>query len=185
MRAKERRDRLFRRRKPNVRPLEAYDEQGNPGRDLAILWAAYRMGSFDIEEELSQEDFTERLLAMLESYHGGWIVEDVHNGFVDGEGPIGVILAVYNGWEMEPQFDWFQWASVRNLLRGMVGFLQMMRYNRDVGVVNVNTLKRHKRLFDRVAQYGVLNYVGKIPHGDARGDRLIYYVRGRKEPIWQ
>lgn len=151
------------------------------GRDMGVLWAAYRMGSFNMEEGLSQEELTEYFLDLFSKYHYGWMIEDRHNGFSDQWGPVGFMLGVYNGWELEPHFEGFQWSSTRNILRAIVSFLQMIRYQKEIGVVNVHCLKQDKRFYDRVCQYGVLSYVGRIPHGDIRGDRFIYCVRGRKE----
>ena len=48
-------------------------------------------------------------------------------------------------------------------------------------LVNVHSLKDSKRLFNHVSKYGVLKYAAKIPDGDYRGDRYMYYIRGRKD----
>jgi len=182
MKPKERRDRLFKKSRPNVRPIELM-KQGQIGKDMAILWAAYQQNTFTdhIPDNLTQEQFTEFWLDMASRYNAGWMIEDRNPSFADETVPVGMMMAYHNGWELEPHFEGFAWATPRNKLRSVVGFLQMMRYDREVGVVNVHSLKKDKRFFKHVAKYGVLNYLGLIPHGDARGDRHIFYVRGRKQ----
>jgi hypothetical protein len=179
---KEKRDRLFRVSRPHIRPLELLNGE-TYGKDMAILWAAYKLGSFGerIEQGLDQKAFANLFITISSGYNLGWIIEDKNKQFKEGQGPIGLILAVYNGWELEPHFEKFQWASARNILKSFVSFLQMMRYDKTVGIVNVYSLKSSKNLFDHVCQYGVLRFAAKIPKGDVRGDRYIYYTHGKRK----
>lgn len=178
MKPKERRDRLFKSSRPNIRPMELFDSSGK-GQDINILWGAYKMGTFDLPDA-SQDEFAELMMETVEPYEKKWIIEDNNAKFGEGYGPVGMMCAVYNGWEIEPHFEAFKWASPRNTLRAIVSFLQMMRYDKDVGIVNVYSLKEFKRFFSHVSKYGVLKFATKIPDGDVRGDRYIYYIRGRK-----
>lgn len=180
MKPKERRDRLFKTSRPNIREMELFGESGF-GKDMGILWAAYQRGTFGDNLDVSQEDFARTLVNEVDQYQKRWMIEDKNSQFAEGEGPIGMMAAVYNGWELEPHFDAFEWATPRNILRAIVSFLQMMRYDRSVGVVNVYTLNKDKNFFKHVTEYGVLRYLGKIPDGDERGDRHIFYTRGRKD----
>jgi len=178
MKPKERRDRLFKASRPNIREMSLIDEQGYT-KDMGILWGAYKQGSFDMPE-VSQEDFAEFMMQEIQPYKKKWLIEDNNAKYADGYGPVGMMCAVYNGWELEPHFEPFSWASPRNTLRAVVSFLQMMRYDKDVGIVNVYSLKDGKGFFNHVSEYGVLKYATKIPNGDVKGDRYIYYIRGRK-----
>ena len=181
MKPKEKRDRLFKSSRPHVRPLQLFED--GKGKDIGILWAAYKAGSFDIPQmpqDLDRDQFIDFMLDVISRYSKGWIVEDKNREFKEGYGAVGFILAADNGWELEPHFEKFSWASARNVLRTFVSFLQMMRYSKEIGIVNLYTLETHKNLFDHVSEYGVLRYVGKMPHGDIRGDRYIYYTRGKK-----
>ena len=180
MKPKERRDRLFKTSRPNIRKIELFGEDGF-GRDMGVLWGAYKMGSFRDMPEMTQEQFAEYWVNVAAEYQKRWMIEDVNTKFSEGRGPIGVMMAVYNGWELEPHFEPFAWATPKNILKGVVGFLQMMRYDKDVGIVNVYSLKDTKRFFKHVTNYGVLRYATEIPNGDIRGDRYIFYVRGRKD----
>lgn len=178
MKPKERRDRLFKTSRPNIREMSLVDQQGYT-HDMNILWGAHKMGSFDMPEA-SQEDFAEVMTKTMSTFDRKWIIEDKNAQFKEGYGPVGMMYADFNGWSLEPHFEPFSWASTRNRLRSMVSFLQMMRYDKSVGIVNVHSLKDGKGFFNHVSKYGVLKYATKIPDGDIKGDRYIYYIRGRK-----
>lgn len=178
MKPKEYRDRLFRTGKPNIREAELWNGE-NYGKDMAVLWATYKKGMFG-DLDISQEDFSEYILDEAAQYPKRWVIEDKNSNFKDGYGPVGLLMAVYNGWEMEPHIEHFPWATTKNKLRSVVSFLQMMRYDKDVGIVNVYAVGKEKRFFKHITKYGVLNYAARIPHGDEKGDRHIFWVRGRK-----
>lgn len=178
MTPKERRDRLFKTSRPNVRPLDFSNIS-----DMGILWAAYERGSFpDLPEDMEKTEFVNVMLDLAEHYDLGWMIEDTTNAFAEGKAPIGVMMAKTDGWEIEPHYENFTWASARNKLRAVTAFLQMMRYDKTVGVIKVHSLTKDKRFFKHLAKnYGVLNYLGCIPHGDYRGDQHIFYVKGRRK----
>lgn len=178
MKPKELRDRLFKTSRPNIREMALVDQQGYT-RDMGVLWGAYQQGSFGEATE-SQEDFAAHVMTEINEHQKKWMIEDSNSKFGDGYGPVGMVYAQYNGWELEPKLEIFQWASPRNVLRAAVSFFQMMRYDKSVGIVNVHSLKKDKNLFSHVSKYGVLKYAAKIPDGDERGDKYIYYIRGRK-----
>ena len=179
---KSKRDRLFRVNRPHIRPIELLNE-GNYGKDMAILWAAYKLGSFSdqIDSGLDQKTFANLFLTISAGYNLGWMIEDRNAKFKNEYGPIGLVLAVTNGWELEPHFDAFKWATPKNILKSFVAFFQMMRYDKTVGIVNVHSLQASKNLLDHVTEYGVLRYVTKIPKGDIHGDRFIYYTHGKRK----
>lgn len=176
MNPKERRDRLFKSSRPNIREMSLMDNEGYT-KDMGILWGAYKMGSFG---ETTQEDFAHHMMSEVQPYAKKWLVEDFNAKYESGYGAVGMVCAVYNGWELEPRLEMFPWSTPRNTLRTAVSFLQMMRYNKDIGIVNIYSLEDSKKFFHHVSKYGVLNYATKIPNGDASGDRYIYYVRGKK-----
>lgn len=179
MKPKERRDRLFKTSRPNIREMKLLDENGYT-KDMSILWGAFKKGS--PESAVTQEEFAKSTMEKVDSFDRKWIVEDT-NKIWGGEGAIGVILASYNGWELKPEFEPFTWSTPRNTLRAIVSFLQMMRYDKAVGIVNVHSLKSSANFFNHVSKYGVLKYAAKIPQGDKDGDRYIYYIRGRKDGV--
>lgn len=179
MTPKERRDRLFKSSRPNVRELDFSN-----AKDMAVLWEAYKRDTFSsmLPDEMEKPEFINAMMQVLSGYNAGWMIEDKTPAFKDEAAPVGIMVAAANDWEMEPHFEPFPWATSRNRLRAVTAFLQKMRYDKDVGIVNVHALNKDKRFFKHIAKnYGVLNYLGRIPHGDARGDRHIFYVRGRKK----
>ena len=176
MKPKERRDRLFKTSRPNIKEMKLIDENGYT-QDMKVLWGAYKQSN--PEKIISQEDFAETIMNEVDPYHKKWLIED-NNTFCGGYGPVGMIWANYDGWGLEPQFELFNWATPRNVLRAMVSFLQMMRYDKDIGIVNVHSQKDNRKLFNHVEKYGVLKFATKIPDGDENGDKYIYYIRGRK-----
>ncbi len=177
MKPKERRDRLFKVSRPNIREMSLIDQQGYT-KDMRVLWGSYSRKSDG--DKISQEDFAEQVISEYERYDRKWIIED-SNSFCGGYGPIGLVFANHDGWELEPQFMPFEWATDRNILRAAVSFLQMMRYDKDVGIVSVNALSESKQFFNHISKYGVLKYAAKIPAGDILGDKYMYYIRGRKD----
>lgn len=181
MKPKEYRDRLFKDGKPNIRPLTIFTEDGGYSQDMNVLWGAYRQGSFPALPEMDQEEFADFMVNdALSGYNAGWMIEDKNKGFKDGKGPIGFFAGAYNGWELEPHFESFSWSTPRNKLRAVVSFLQMMKYDKEIGIVNVYSLNDDEKFYKKMKNYGVLYYVGKVPNGDSRGDRHIFFVRGKK-----
>ena len=180
MKPRELRERLFKSGRPHIRPLEVFNEDGTYGRDMGVLWAAYKKGSFDLPE-MEQGEFADYMIQTLSGYNVGWMVEDVNKKFSEGRGPVGIFAGAVNEWELEPHFDPFTWATKRNRLKAVVSFLQMMKHDREVGIVNVYSLNKDAEFYKRMKKYGVLYYVGKVPHGDIRGDRHIFFVRGKKK----
>ena len=178
MKPKERRDRLFKSSRPNIRELSLVDHQGYT-KDMSILWGAYKQGSFKMPE-VSQEEFADYMMSEINPYQKKWLIEDANAKYESGYGPVGMVCAAYNGWELEPHLEVFDWATKRNVLRLAVSFFQMMRYDKSIGIVNVYSLKDSKNFFNHISKYGVLKYAAKIPDGDESGDRYIYYIRGRK-----
>lgn len=178
---KEFRDRLFKSGKPNVRRVDLLNDDGY-GKDMGVLWAAYKMGSFDsIPTGLSQEDFAHLILGFSYNFDLGWMIEDRNIKYSSGIGPVGIMLAKYDGWSLEPHFESFAWASKKNIFRAFVSYFQMMRYDKDVGVVNVYSMNNDVAFFKHLKEYGVLNYVGRVPGGSRFGDKNVFYVRGRKK----
>ena len=125
------------------------------GKDMKILWAAYKAGSFEIKEGLSQDQFADLIIGYLSAFDSVFIVED-KNGSFDGRGPVAAVLVVTDGGVIRPSVEFFKWASKRNRLRSVVAFLQWVRYSKDVGVCVFGSTVSSKNLFDRMREYGIL-----------------------------
>jgi hypothetical protein len=173
------RKRLFSKDRPTIRPLEIVTDSGEFGRDMAVLWAAYRKGSFPNSQEMDQEAFTTHTLSYFTQFEFAWIVEDRNAKYSDQYGPVGMVAANYDGWTLEPHWIPFTWSTHRNRLRTLVVFMQWARYKKDLGLVLIKAEEKHKRAFDHISErYGSINYIGEIPHGDIGRDLHLYYGRG-------
>ena len=161
---------------PLNRPYLTHAGLKNLGEVIESGW--WTTGS---QVEALEEEFAEYIMSDVNGYARKWIIEDSNAQFNDKYGAIAMVCAVYNGWELEPHVNFFSWATPRNKLRAMVSFLQMMRYDKEVGIVNANSLEETKNFFHHVVKYGVLKYAAKVPNGDSRGDRYMFYIRGRKD----
>lgn len=169
--AKIRRERLFRTGKPVVRPA-IYS-------DIRWLWAAAKRNGFDgTAEEFTAQ--TEPLLAQADRL---FMLEDLNREYSKGSGPVGLVLANYDGWALVPHVEWFPWATPRNILRCSVGFLQAMRYTQDVGVIKIFAEGRTAKWFKRLKRYVAISVGGRIPYGRDTGEECIFYLRGRKQNV--
>ena len=176
MRPLEKRERLFRHSRPNLRAFEFYDGE-DYHKDIKILWVAHKNKPlYGLEEGLDEKEFVNDLLGVNQEMV---IIED-ENSQYKGRGPIGIILVKSNDWKIEPHAVFFPWATKKNILRSAVAFFQWARNSRKIGCVLTSVLPDGKNLYDRVCKYGVLHYVGKVVNGDPRGDEYLYSVKGKR-----
>ncbi len=173
---KDRRGRLLKDR-PSVRRCDVQNL-----RDLGIIWADYLAGNFKvIEPGLDNEEFLSRLLNVLAVWDSVWFVEDKSKHYGAGVGPVSILGVKTDGWRIEPHLHHFSWSSTRQKLRAWVAVLQMLRHDRDVGVIFVLAEAKDKKFFDHVARYGVLFPKGLISGGLPIGDGVLYILRGKKQ----
>ena len=133
--SKERRDRLFKHGKPLVRPFE-------PENDMWVLWAAYDLESFkNMRKGMSKTEFRDMVMAVRDRKSSCLVIEDDCKYFKGGIGPVAFVTLDNYGWRIEPQADFFRWATPRMILRCAVAFFQMVRYSHDVGVCVVRSCK--------------------------------------------
>jgi len=177
MKPKKLRDRLFKKDRPFIRPLEIFNGESYH-KDIGILWTAHKRKPFYGYSDLTQEDFAKEIESLSKEKEL-FMLEDWNKGFKE-HGPIGAVAVSSDGWKIEPHVEFFQWATPKNILRSTVSFLQMMRYKK-VGCVEVRCLDNTKSLCDKCTKYGVLYYVGKILGGEPRGTEYLYTIRGRKK----
>jgi hypothetical protein len=175
---KEKRDRLFKRGRPNVRNI-IVDENGRVHKDIGIIWVAYKKGSFlFLREGMNEQEFFLEIKRLSEE-SSLYMIDDSNKEY-NGIGPIAIVNIDTDGWKIEPHAIIFPWASNRNKIKAVVAFFQMVRYQK-IGCCVVYSLAESKPLFDKAQEYGVLNYVGKIPNGDPRGDEYLYTIRGKRK----
>lgn len=175
MRPIERRERLFRHSRPNLRAFEFFDGD-EYHKDIKILWVAHENKPLPGMGKVTQEEF----VAEIGNTGAEILMIDDENRQYKDTGPIGVILVYGDDWKIEPHATFFPWATKKNILRSAVAFFQWARNSRKIGCVLTSVLPDGKNLYDRVCKYGVLHYVGKVINGDPRGDEYLYTVKGKK-----
>lgn len=140
--------------------MEIGDENAY-GRDMAILWAAHRAGSFSLPQDTPQEDFAEAMIEAIARYDSAWIVEDRNDTFPSRRGPVALILVKSDGYVIRPDVDYFRWATTRNILRTTVAFFNWVRYSKDVSLCVFGSTPESKNLYWRMRDYGIMvTYVG-------------------------
>jgi hypothetical protein len=134
-----------------------------------------------LKEDLSREEFVRSIAEMFSRFNHVLVIEDDHPGFKAGRGLVGLIGIRTDGWSFLPECLFFKWARRRNILRAAVGFFQMLRYQKDVGVCEVRTTKKDFAYMKHMEKYGVLYMRGKIPSGSRDGDVFVFSINGKKE----
>lgn len=175
---RERRERLFKRSNPRVRPVDLT-------QDAWVLWAAYDLGSFPALKASADKDGVfkkpEEFFAYFRQFAAAkssvLIVEEDHRYFKQKRGPVAMVCVENNGWRIEPQFDFFHWATRRQRLAAAVSVLNMIRYSKDLGACLLRVGERDEAFCQHVRdRYGLLHFVGKVDHGRPDGDEYLYAV---------
>lgn len=167
--SKQWRDRLFKKSRPLVRKHETSDN--------GFLWAAYQRGAFDLPKGLTQADFLIEMAKKFGAFNLLWVIEDDSEQFKAKRGLVALVGINTDGWQYVPKVFCFPWATPKNVLRSYVGFLQMIRYQKDVGVCRFESLTDD---LNRLKKYGVLYPRGRVPSGSPAGDLFIYSISGKK-----
>lgn len=139
----------------DYRPIE--DE------DMKFVWAAYKLGALSSmgfqDTLLSADEFTRQFQeAIIYGGYACWVIFAMNkHGFT----PIGLVLArepmsgarymVVNG------MCWFNWASKRNIVEGIVNFLNGVRKKFPLMFY---ALPEHKRTYEVCAMHSVIRRVG-------------------------
>jgi hypothetical protein len=144
---------------------------------MGILWAAYQQGSMpEIPPNTDQQDFAELILSWLEGFQAAFIVEDKTPAFREGKGPVGMYVLTNDGFVIKPFWVPFKWATRRNVLRSIVGFIQYIKYSSDVGLCVFLTTEAEKPMMMRQKRYGHnLWFVGNSPYNE------IWCIAGRQK----
>lgn len=180
---RERRERLFRRSRPHVRPFDVE-------KDAWVLWAAYDLGSFpNLPQGMKRDDFMAYVLAFASAKASVLMIEDDTSvapnkaAFKQKVGPVAMVsIDNYGGWRVEPQFEFFFWATPRMRLAAVVAFLQMVRYAKNIGVCVLRVAEKDVAFCEHVVErYDLLRPAGKIPNAGPHGADHLFYVKGRRE----
>ena len=133
-----------------------------------------------MKEGLTQEEFLAEIASRFGAFNLLWIIEDENKQFKSGKGQISLVGIKTDGWTFEPMIYFFKWATEDNILRAMVAFFHMLRYQKEVGVCLVKAIDNERFIYDSMKDYGVLYFRGRIPHGTSNGDAFMYSINGRK-----
>lgn len=169
---------LLKRNRPHVRRFDLE-------RDLWLLWATYDLGGFEfLERKLSKEKFVDEILKYIGTWTSVWLIDDECKWFERKRGPTAIVGVLADGWKLEPHFEFFKWATPRQILRAMVAFLNMAAKDKGVGVCIGRAPATHTRLLDHIKRrYRLWWFVGKIPNGGPYGDEYLYSLRGSRELV--
>jgi hypothetical protein len=136
------------RRKVEFRPIE--------DQDLKYLWAAYKQGAFEFEKrDMTAAEFQTEFLNT--NCHEAWILfGHTRKGFIPvgivfaSRSPVGKFMTVLGA-------VWLPWASKRNIVECMVGFLRKVRWQYPL---QFYVLPEHRRLYEICAMHGVVRRIG-------------------------
>ena len=175
---RERRERLFAKANPRVRPFDY-------ARDAWVLWAAYDLGSFpslkpDPHKEghfKKPEDLFAYFRAYALSKSSILMVDEDHRFFRERRGPVAMVSVEQNGWKLQPHFDFFHWATPRHRLAAAVSLMNMVSYDKKFGACTVSVGERDEEFCQHIRdRYGLLRFVGRLDNGRPDGDELTYAV---------
>lgn len=172
---RERRERLFKRTNPRARQFDF-------ARDAWVLWAAYDLGSFPALRGAFKKP--NELFDYFVKYASGksqvLVMEADHKYFREKRGPVCLVSIDNYGWRVEPQFDFFFWASPRHRLASAVSFLHMTRYSKEVGVCVLRVAERDVEFCKHLYEYDLLRPYGEIPNAGPLGREYLFGLTGRK-----
>ena len=130
---------------------------------------------------MDQREFTKNALIELNKFSRVYVAEDENAQFQDRKGPVAIVTANYDGWKIEPNMVFFPWATRRNRLKTVVGFLMYQRFQPDIGSIQLRSDEDGRDFFKRLADYLPLRVGGKIAGGRPSGADHIFYVRGKRQ----
>lgn len=143
-------------RATDFRPIEVEDER--------YLWAAYKQGALSpmgeqfADGKMTVDEFRKAFeRAVIDRYHAAWtLFANTKRGFI----PVGMVFA---SWAPNGSFlivhgaTWLPWASNRNIIESMIGFLSRIRSEFPL---QFYCLAEHKRLYEVCAMHGVVRRIG-------------------------
>lgn len=174
-----RRERLFKRSNPRVRPVDL-------AKDAWVLWAAYDLCSFPALKDDHEKpgmfkkpaeffDYFKKFAAAKSSI---LLIEEDHKFFKDKRGPVAMVsIDNFGGWRIEPQFEFFHWATKRHRLAAAVSFLNMVSWDKKIGACVLRVADKDVEFCVHLEErYDLLRSVGKIHNGRRDGDEYLYRV---------
>src|SRR3977135_657450 len=126
-------------------------------KDAWVLWAAYDLKSFPaLKEGMKPDEFFAVLRAFVAGKSSTLLIEDDHKYFREKRGPVAMVSIDNYGWRVEPQFDFFFWATKRCRLRGAVAFFHMTKHAKEVGVCLQRVADKDVAFAEHLRKYDLL-----------------------------
>lgn len=174
MTASDRRRFLFKKSRPLIRKLVIM-EGDKVSRDIGVLWAAYKAGSFpELPVDMDEDQFLGAIDALQKSKGQVWLIDDFNPAYKDKRGPVAMACTSTVDLVVNAEGCAFKWATKRNILRCSVSFLHMIRRSKATGICMVKcsaaatTLMRHLQ-----KDYRTIMYMGKAAKG-----AFLYAAKG-------
>lgn len=139
--------------------------------DLRWLYAAYRKGSFDWQENLTAAEFNDKAIQFLLGFDQTYTLTAATGR---GDIPVGLVVAAVEDHRMQPHVLWFAWASARNKIESAVNFINQMR---PIWKVIITVEEKNWGFFTHVMKHGVLDRCGKINGYYGNGNAMIFYSK--------
>lgn len=134
--------------------------------DIKYLWASYKKGSEsgilgDIPKDLTPDEFKDYVIGLtIDNLDYAWTIlapnkKDLPVGIIYGKDLYTSILIGH--------MTWFTWTSKRNILEGVLSFINKMR--KESHLVGTATYQ-DKKFFEHLCRYGVTRRSGTFNQGD-------------------
>ena len=128
-----------------------------------------------MDEGLTQQGFTERMIEVIGMADYDWILE-AHG--TEGTRPVGLMLArsFLAGRGIEPHADFFPWATARNKIETIATYLRDISKQYKIFVF---VPENETGFWDRMKRYRVLMSGGHVADCYSTGEHArLFYTRG-------
>lgn len=145
--------------------------------DLSWLYAAYKKGCFGplFAPDMQGPDFKADCVKMLMKWPHRWVVRARYRGTRELH-PIGLVVATSDMHRLSPHAIWFPWATRRNIVEGLLGFL---RDATEAGwLVIIASGDKYRDFFTKLMRYGIVKRVGVIPGWFADQEAAVHAIEG-------
>lgn len=85
-----------------------------------------------------------------------------------------MVSAAAQAYIIEPRFVFFKWATIKNKLRCVVSFLNMIRHSRKTGIILMRVTRDNMVIPQHLKDYDLAHYLGR-----SNDDEYLFSLRGR------
>lgn len=121
--------------------------------DLKYIYASRKLADRSLDRNMFERAYAEEML----NYDYGWVIEAKT---FKGVMPVGVVYGIWLGDKTYlGSIEWLHWSSKRNILEGLVSFLNGIRKHGDY---LFDSTMDDKDFYVHICKYGILRRVGTI-----------------------